>query len=1709
MHHLGREVLAFLVAAITTCVAMPARAQAPLVPQLSYCIPRYTACNLSSTPWLCSQLKNGNDGFGYANNANERFMEIGLAYLTSTANDDPQAAIDATDKIEICKLRANGVVVCPGGAWVVFDRAANKGIPTAGSIFTTINDATANVKFNLPMASQAGQTPYIWDDLAEDEHLVLRVNDFAFPSRPGYFAALAYGACANWRALSSSTHFDIVGVGPTVNPFDPTFDVCTEGSKVKWNGTGASVGDACLRGNRAAFIAQVMEKQGSAHLNRIQATLATDAQTPPIASWLNGSSSGGSLPLRFFVGPHRGSGGNWDWGAIRINADDFNLMNPGTPPLGGGGAGAIPGDAREAFRLLTHEYFHSLQAAWGREQQKSNAHINNFISEGLAASVELNLCTVAFPGPGAANECVSAGKLGVAYKGVYQSDRILDEPAINVLQQYYSSAIFWRYVFEQYAYPVNPASVAHPSGSSPGIERDVDADTKALKDRPFSDEGIDFIGRMFKAFAQSTNSSKSWFTTSDLVGQAIDAHIGRAFEDFLLDFQTAMVLKDYTEVDPRWRFEWTHQEGYSASTRISDAKPFMPSADLYGQTCGVLPSSPGKLVCDGLTRARRLHDSWSPGLILPVPLVIPLGQGISSAQEEGIGSLGAAYVSIRPAKSNPGQKSPKLFARATALQTVHPPKFRLFRIKLDPTTGAETPVPLCGSPPDFVCPAIPGAAKAEWEMSTPVTVSSDTSELLLVVGGSQQPQKFTWSFGDVDPKLTLIEPTSSLTAFVGHSGQLRRSFIAKFTLRDTNNKPLTIGKADLTVKIHGCTDGLSVCTLSQQDFGFQGYSGGNYLLTVTLPDAVYPPQAQGSMGLELVAGEASDIENQALAFQASQRPASMVVAIDRSSVVSVPTFGLARKVAKTIVQSLLPPPGAEPISRFALVPFDQDAATLSHPALGSMLLATADTYHFFEDAIDDMEPFDPFDFRLPSLGDALFESQSVLAGFWDPLPGVGKNADQTVVLISPGFQQAGSDPITYLFGGSVANDGQGSPWTQPSSRNDRIKAGLSVPRVSTVAVGPTVDLSRLDIIARECGGTRFDVTGTPTPTFADVMDVSDAAMATYGAGSGYERVLSARTRGEPVPIAVEAGALELKVSVVSAFDGGAFGTLVSPSGDEIEPSVSTQLGDAVTYRVLDPASGNWLLDMPGPFDSVEPVVFVEASVRAPLQLFTVADVMNVRPVVEDAGELGPEDQRAFVGSDIVLRATPWQGEPVTDCTVHAVVRRPGNPVEQFILLRDDGRHQDELAGDGVYGGLFAATGSSGAYRVRTIAKCSTPDFDSLIEREKLETVVLHPLPDLNANGIVDVWEQSWGISGGGLDDPDSDGLTNQAEFDIGTNPVTSDSDSGGESDASERLAGRDPRDPDDDAIDSPELLAVAGNSTVYLPAAMSGEGVTLEVERAQDVAGPFMPLPAAQTEDAAATFDTTAENDVHACYRMRATSGQATSGWSVPSCVTPRLDPTPPQVTISRTPTSTRTRDVQLSIDYSDSTSVSDGVAEPDLAILESGVTEMRVWFGAGAPESVLWQPAEPELLLRLPDRDVTYVRVQVRDSAGNVSNVASSIITRPRSSPLERAIALEELAEDLIEAGDITGTKIAILKSLAETTAAFFDAVKLLAKTKGKSPAAVQAVALLGKVLGVKVKVLALLTSGKTALALQALKNAIADELKAAQLLDTLTGET
>jgi Mg-chelatase subunit ChlD len=1600
---------------------------------------------------------------GLGNTPDHRKLVVEHAWAKHPTESEEQA-LASTWRVEVCWISPGGELTCPGTPdWVVYDRDLGIGeLPSADSIKPSLAGA--------PPALGEKIVPLDWDAPADAGRLLaIVVNDEQSPPALPVDALREGGACpvisritgsprarsgamAEGAALDApgsrtpaEVHFVVYGVPSTFAaprpagrpwPFDPPCGANRSGHP-------AYGGSPCVDKSAVEFGRDLLYAVDDWQVAILQGGLPDGARR---RTFMNGGPGGASstcalgatCPTRSFWIPMSGAG---------TGSDGFNYEHNGPyarpiDPL------AVNAGAAGALRNHAHEYFHNLQFAYMTEAARAGGQF--LIGpewEAEPTVMEAAVCVDRYHPALPRDKCVSAWTLGYDYGGLYAANDYLAFP--HNPQQSYPGALFYRYAAEQFAVPRKlPGQQSHlPSAEKESVSpvRMARGVELPLNDRR-PDEGLDLVGYLMAA---ADTSGASGFcrglgpaaSLADRFECAFRRTLGRGFDDLLFEFHTMLVLKDYPQVDTRWRLAWVGD--YNAGARpgalpagwpdprrrdVRALKPFVkpPVGPSAGQG---YPLSPDARMPDGLLRARREMDTYD---CVAVPceganrVVRRLARGQTlSAPDVSLGRFGAAYLSVHP---EPSDAALRVHARVRQGK----PRFRLFAID---TRGRPLLHPACtaGKVGSEECPA--GATGRDVDVDLSVSPARDVQELLLVASAGSEPAAFEWRMGPSTSRITIVSPTTAQPQDIGH-GAGRRALVLMFTATDTDGTPyLGVTARNLEVTVQGTAlRRPGACPGQDCPFALLRAAGGAYMAVVRVPEGIAVP-ADGRLDLHVgLSSGGVGADRQPKAIDVSGKPARVATQLLVDVSGSMAEGGRLRAAKEAL--ALVADAHADGQDYVGLSFFSSHAQTLVDPTPVSRSSRAS-----LRLGIQSLEAA-----GSTAIGDGLFEAQDALAVELDSAPADAALVRQGVILLTDGHSTCDWSPEKYIFE-DAARDGDvrgcdrcecGAatvPWLPPWSANGgyadfrrsplgfnaRRAAGKKTPVISGVGLGPDADMGTINLLATATGGARFKLPLTgPMPLLS--MHLADGLRLAENAISGHERVIARVTDGlAGLPsFAVDDRACELVVSVLAhGLDDPSGLQLLSPLGASVPADRAS--ATHATFRVRAPAAGTWSWVDPRAGAHPESVAFVEAAVRSPLRLFAAVDAVGARSVVGHPRGRSFDDGR-WAGLPLAAQAFVHDGEaPVRSARLSALVRGPDAAHGGSIELFDDGAHDDGAAGDGVFGGAFARTSVAGSYTVEIAATVGTGASAERIRRETRATVFLHDAPDADGDGLPDWWEDRWNTRGdvpSGDGDDDRDGLSNRQEWEAGTRPDASDSDGGGESDGSEVAAGRDPRSGRDDAVGTPFVTAHAGNGRVLLRTGLpASERMRLEVVSAPTPLGPFAPhgsLGGAQ----GSVVVLPADNGVRRCFGMRATLARAASGWSAPVCVVPRRDPDPPSLAIELEPGGACVRESAFEVVIAAADEPGGdrmhrlGRWLPDLGTVASGVGSMRVSVGERSVASMPW--TEPRRRVRVVwngGASEIPIAVQVRDRAGNESAVARASARRCDGSGLDSAITPDPVA--------------------------------------------------------------------------------------------------
>ena len=191
-------------------------------------------------------------------------------------------------------------------------------------------------------------------------------------------------------------------------------------------------------------------------------------------------------------------------------------------------------------------------------------------------------------------------------------------------------------------------------------------------------------------------------------------------------------------------------------------------------------------------------------------------------------------------------------------------------------------------------------------------------------------------------------------------------------------------------------------------------------------------------------------------------------------------------------------------------------------------------------------------------------------------------------------------------------------------------------------------------------------------------------------------------------IFVDPNSLEAHFFVV--WDNGSLNvTLSAPNGTEIEmPSEEF----FAAYSAQDPEGGNWTIEI------------------SPFSIPANGTNVTIQAIIANPLFLGVGTEKTVFDPEEPIKITAYLGDeesPVSNAVVVATITKPDNSVENLTLY-DDGLHEDNETGDGIYANEFTNTSLWGTYRIMVSASGETDGSD--IERETSTTIWVELYPDL-------------------------------------------------------------------------------------------------------------------------------------------------------------------------------------------------------------------------------------------------------------------------------------------------------------------------------------------------------------------------------------------
>jgi Mg-chelatase subunit ChlD len=879
-------------------------------------------------------------------------------------------------------------------------------------------------------------------------------------------------------------------------------------------------------------------------------------------------------------------------------------------------------------------------------------------------------------------------------------------------------------------------------------------------------------------------------------------------------------------------------------------------------------------------------------------------------------------------------------------------------------------------------------------------VNNDYDAVVLVVAGLEKQANYRYSFNGTEPTLNIVRPTTGTPALVGSALDPGKFQVQVEVLAgdgtplegiDPNNFSFVVGSNDVV------TDSILTAASVQDQQWF----------VLRAPDQL----SAGLYDLQVTYGETalSGTETDAVNYTSRDDADNMIILDHSGSMSNNSKIESAKDAAQLYVDSW------RSGDMLGVVGFDT-SASLDMQLQDWNDSATPDPPgNSREEAFNTIDGYTAD--NETAIGDALRDG-------WDELIADGDTSHNwTLVLLSDGLDNSGSESFDDLI-------------TALRETNDK------QPQVHAIAIGPDADRLRMQRVANVTDGSyhavalpagnlqaQADADGTSLAVIDNLrldMDYRYRVIATDAIGQqqffnfvGPADDVSETATSEFITIPVEGSAGELVLSM-SWEPTGLYPidtiTLTDPDGNTVE-AFQTEFRHYV-WRVPNPQQGDWTLsyDVIIPGLATEPDTALQQDRNIFLPDYLVHGALR-SDVTMDTYLGAPEDER-LPGVPMPIIASLTDTGPIVGATVTADIVLP-NGSTSTITLYDDGAHDDGAADDGLYSGTFYQTGTPGSYNVTVNADGNSSlsgDFTrqqvlsfhifSEGEEEATEESSEEGVPDIfndrDNDGIPDEWEERNGTdpdSDDAADDPDNDGSSNTDEWKNGTDPFNSDTDQGGESDGSESSNGRDPRDPSDDVINPPWLLAYPRDGANYLWYTLESDYDTVAFYRSNNPDGPFSNI--GQNNPGTGIYtDTNVANGTMYCYYAVALDNLGNlSGHRDPSCVTPKVDSVGPHGSIQINDGDQVTTSPSVTLNLAASDAIDPESEIPNNPIPRpaddstSGVADMKIG-NEGDLDDGVWEPFAPSKSWTLSQTNgLASVFVRYRDAAGNVSDIYPATI--------------------------------------------------------------------------------------------------------------------
>jgi Mg-chelatase subunit ChlD len=858
--------------------------------------------------------------------------------------------------------------------------------------------------------------------------------------------------------------------------------------------------------------------------------------------------------------------------------------------------------------------------------------------------------------------------------------------------------------------------------------------------------------------------------------------------------------------------------------------------------------------------------------------------------------------------------------------------------------------------------------------------------IILIVVGLNEQANFRYSL-NAQMTLNIVDPLQARPATVGRHDAPDKLLIKVDVFAGPGGEPVSgIDPGHFAITV-----GNAEVTPAQRISA--AYVQGQYWLLVRAPTQ----SAAGTYNLTVSFAGLTDTELSSVRYQARNDVDSVVV-LDRSgSMGEYAKMPAAKDAARLFVDSW------RAGDLIGVASFDDDATV-------NLQLGAFETER--NNALNAINAI--------SLGGATSIGDGLQAGLDQLIARGNASHDWTIMILSDGIENRDITIAKFLE-------------TYAARRN--ASPPQKAPRILAVALGPDADRARMENLAAQTGGVYY-VAALPGQGLAaaatDAFDLSTDLAEIYRSAA---EVVAKQSQvyadiwpvDHNVPSKVHTirvdGAASQAVFVVK-WNKDVLGrdvVIEQPDGTPYtQPPAQTDSRHMV-WRIANPQPGAWKLSL-NEFENaahaVEPAAIIEYATEILVEAAVTSDLTF------DVFLGLPVEQR-LVGKPMPIFAALADSAAISGATVSALVRTPGSGFYS-VTLYDDGKHGDGAANDGFYGGIFYVTHRHGAYDVVVTANGNSPRTGAFTRRVRVGFNMLqsrsltfdpnfpnydpnleynpdapdaadHPnrgVVDKDGDGLIDWWEVETGLDpdntrgGQRYQDPDFDGLSNQEEFEIGTDPLSSDSDGGGQNDGSEWTSGNDPLDAALDQTPCPMYFEASPtlqehDEHIYTGAVVLYYDVNpdhsyfLAWRRPAGGARELIPenLPATGVYS-----DTAVSEGVVYDYWISAYDAEGHASCILgPSRVVLSPDAVKPEGVVTINNGAAKTDSVQVTLQFNATTDT----------------TEMQVRNSVAAFSATDgWEPYKPSRSWTLaPINGMAAVFVLYRDAAGNVSEPASDLI--------------------------------------------------------------------------------------------------------------------